>query len=94
MCPRVLILMAEVAKRIGNIDGGEDALVQQKPVGRVAAIDVGAHDLATVVDADDLGGQGTRELDGREIAFGQQEPKGRWWGSRPGWWSPRSGHGC
>ena len=60
----------------GSIDRGEDAVVQQEPVGPALGIHVLADDLAAVVDAEGLGPHGARDIDLGEDAFVEQEPVG------------------
>jgi hypothetical protein len=60
------------------IDEGDDAfLVHEKPLNDAVGNDVETHHLAALVDADDLGGPGSRvvwDVDRAEDASVQQEP--------------------
>jgi hypothetical protein len=66
------------------VDRGENAVVQQESMDEVLGVAVGAHHLALVVDAEDLGFQGTRgagDVDRGEDAVLEQEPMGEASGS-------------
>ena len=66
--PAIVDLVSRRDRGAGDINGVKPRLSRRNPCFRSVGIDVAAHNLAAIVDADDLVDGALRRVDGGEVA--------------------------